>query len=337
MKTREARFVKPLRPARSQAERQPELTVIIPVHNEEDNVVALCARLAGVIDGLGMTREVIFIDDGSTDRSLPLLHDIAETDPGIRILSFSRNFGHQAAISAGLDHASGRAVVIMDGDLQHPPEVLPALIEKWREGYDVVYTTRTYSSGANAFKRITSRLFYRLISRLAGFRMPDGAADFRLLDRKVVDVLKGLKERTRFMRGLSVWAGFRQTGIDYAASERNGGQSKYSLRRMVLLALDGVTSFSVFPLRMAVYLGFLISFVCLLYLVYVLYVRFVSGTAIPGWASTIIAVLFIGSVQLITVGILGEYIGRIYEELKGRPTYIVREKVGFEDREHDTH
>jgi len=335
MKTSEIRFMKPLRPIEGRAEKPPDLSIVIPVHNEEENVAVLCARLAGVVGALGVTSEVIFIDDGSTDGTLALLCEAAETSPAVRVLSFSRNFGHQAAISAGLDHAAGRAVVIMDGDLQHPPEVLPTLIEKWREGYDVVFTTRTYPSRVNVFKRITSRLFYRLISRLAGFRLPDGAADFRLLDRKVVDVLKGLKERTRFMRGLSVWAGFRQIGIDYTASERNGGQSKYSLRRMVLLALDGITSFSVFPLRMSVYLGFGISFVCLLYLVYVLYVRIVSGDAIPGWASTIIAVLFIGSVQLITVGILGEYIGRIYEELKGRPTYIVRETFGFGGRDHD--
>ena len=305
------------------------ISVVIPLYNEEEVVGETYKRTSSVLDSIKTPCEIIFVDDASADRTLEVLSGIAAMDKRVRVISFSRNFGHQAALTAGLDHARGDAVITMDGDLQHPPELIPELLGKWREGFEVVYTIREYDEGEGFFKKATSSFFYSIINSLAQIRIPANAADFRLYDRKVVEGLKSLRERNRFLRGLSAWVGFRQTGVNYRAARRLAGTSKYSVRKMIRFAIDGITSFSIFPLKLSIYLGFVVSLLSFLYLIYVLYVRLIAGRGVPGWASTTIAMLFLGGVQLIAIGILGEYIGRIYEEIKARPPYIVTRKIGF--------
>lgn len=305
------------------------MSVVVPAYNEEGNVAELHRRLAAVLDGLGLSYEIILVDDGSTDGSFVRMSALAAGDSRVKVISFSRNFGHMTALWAGLDHAVGQAVITLDADLQHPPELIPTLIEKWRQGAEIVGTIREETVGAGLLKEGASRFFYWLLRRIAKINLPRGAADYRLLDRKVVQTLAGMRERSRFLRGLIGWVGYRQTYVPYRADARFSGQTKYSLSRMAGFAVDGITSFSAFPLRLATYLGLAIALLSFVYALYALYVRLFTDHAMVGWASVLIAVLFIGGVQLVSLGVIGEYLSRVYDEAKQRPPYVVREKIGF--------
>ena len=308
----------------------PTISIVLPVFNEEQSLTALHERLSRVMRQLGETYELIFINDGSRDGSLELLKKLGEEDPALKVVSLSRNFGHQIAITCGLDYACGRAVVIMDADLQDPPELIPELIEKWREGYDVVYAVRERRRGETVFKRVTAALFYRLIRRLAHVEIPADTGDFRLLSRRAVEALKSSKERNRFIRGLVSWIGYRQTGVRFTREARASGKTKYRFRKMLKFSIDGIIGFSFFPLQVATYFGFLISGLSFLYIAYAVILKLLTDRPLIGWTSVIVAILFVGGVQLITVGVIGEYIGRIYEEVKQRPLYLVDEALGFE-------
>ena len=311
---------------------RPELSVVIPVFNEEDNLRELYSRLSAVLPAAGGSYEIIFVDDGSHDASLPLLRSFANADPRVRAVELARNFGHQIAISAGLDHARGDAIVVMDTDLQDPPEVVPRLVEQWRAGYQMVYAQRAERAGETWFKKATASAFYRLIAKITNIQIPVDTGEFRLMDRKVVDAIIQMREYNRFMRGLSVWVGYRQTGISYERDARKAGETKFSLSKMVRLALDGITSFSYLPLQLATYFGFIVALISLIFLLAVIVMRLANPSNPPfyGQASTLVSVLFIGSIQLIFLGIIGEYLGRIYDEVKRRPLYIVAEELGFE-------
>jgi polyisoprenyl-phosphate glycosyltransferase len=306
-----------------------KLSIIIPIYNEEENLPELYRRLKAVAGGTEYAWETIFVNDGSRDRSLEILKDLAKTESTVKIISFSRNFGHQAAISAGIDHAGGDAVVVMDGDLQDPPELIPDLSAKWREGFEVVYAQRETREKESRLKILFAFCFYRLIKRITKIDIPVDAGDFRLLDRRVADALKRLPEKQRFLRGLVAWTGFRQVGVKFKRPERFAGEPKYSFRKSLDLALVGITSFSFVPLRLATYLGFLIAGLSFVYALYIIYLKFYTDQVIQGWTSLMVAVLFLGGIQLITLGILGEYVGRISEELKQRPSYIIKEKINF--------
>jgi glycosyltransferase involved in cell wall biosynthesis len=280
------------------------------------------------MDSLKEPWEFLLVDDGSTDGSTQMIRDLAEKDARVKPVIFSRNFGHQIAVTAGLDYSQGDAVVIIDADLQDPPEVILDLIAKWREGFQVVYAVRTEREGETWFKRTTASAFYRLIFRITDIKIPLDTGDFRLMDRKVVDALKQMGERHRFLRGMSSWVGFRQVGVPYKRAARFSGETKYPFRKMVKLALNAITSFSYFPLQLAMYVGFIAAGIAIVAIPFVLVARFAGHSAFLGQASTLMAVLFLGGVQLICIGILGEYIGRIYDEVKGRPLYIVSEAPG---------
>ncbi len=304
----------------------PVYSIIAPIFNESGNIRELYRRLSEVMDSTGEDWEMIMVDDGSTDDSAELIRHYAEKDPRVRPVIFARNFGHQIAVTAGLDYSRGKAVVIIDSDLQDPPEVILDLIEKWKEGYQVVYAVRSEREGESWFKLFTASLFYRLISIITDVNIPLDAGDFRLLDRQVVDVLNQMREKHRFLRGMSSWVGFHQTGVPYRRAARQVGETKYPFRKMFRLAINAVTSFSYFPLQLATYIGFIAAGLSILAIPVVIAIR-LWGTETPllGQATTLIAVLFLGGVQLISLGILGEYIGRLYDEAKGRPLYIVVE------------
>jgi len=304
----------------------PEISVIAPVFNEVQSLPEFYRRVRQVLDGLGVRWELLLVDDGSTDGSTDLIRQLAREDARVRALIFARNFGHQLAVTAGLDHCRGRAAIIIDSDLQDPPEVMADLIARWREGYEVVYAVRAEREGESWFKLFTASLFYRLIYRITDVKIPLDSGDFRLLDRQVVDVLKTMRERHRFLRGMSVWVGFRQTGVPYRRAARFAGQTKYPLRKMLKFAFDAITSFSYLPLQLATYLGFAAALLSILAIPVVIILRQSGMQAFLGQATTLIAVLFLGGVQLISLGILGEYIGRLYDEAKGRPLYILREE-----------
>lgn len=309
----------------------PTYSIVIPIWNEAETIPELHRRLVALMDSLDGPVEVIFVDDGSRrDNSLALLHALHRQDPRFKVLHFSRNFGHQIAITAGLDYAQGDAVIIMDGDLQDPPEAIPKLIAKWKEGYEVVYAVREKRLGETWFKTATAWFFYRLITRLTNVDIPLDTGDFRLMDRQVVEVMRGMREQHRFMRGLSAWIGFRQTGVPYVREARFAGETHYPIQKMVKLTINAITSFSYFPLQLATYLGFALALVSLVLILMVILLRLSGAQAFVGQASTLIAVLFLGGVQLLSLGILGEYIGRIHEEVKGRPLYIVADAWGFE-------
>jgi dolichol-phosphate mannosyltransferase len=269
--------------------------------------------------------ELIMIDDGSQDGSTDLIRNLRSKDPRVRPVIFARNFGHQIAVTAGMDYSRGEAIVIIDADLQDPPELILEMIEKWREGYEVVYAVRSKREGETWFKEFTASLFYRLIYRITDVDIPLDTGDFRLLDRKVVDVMGKMHERHRFLRGMSVWVGFKQTGVKYERAARLTGQTKYPFRKMLKFAMDAITSFSYFPLQLSMYLGFLAAGIAILAIPVVIVLRASGSQAFFGQATTLISVLFLGGVQLISLGILGEYIGRIYDEVKGRPLYVVSE------------
>ncbi len=304
-------------------------SVIIPVFNEEAILGELHRRLTAVMSSLGEAYELLFINDGSRDGSLAGMRALAGIDPQVRVLDFARNFGHQIAITAGMDHARGQAVVIIDADLQDPPEVIPELVARWRDGYQVVYAVRAKREGETFFKRATASLFYRLIRRITNVDIPVDTGDFRLMDRQVVDALGTIREKHRFVRGLVSWVGFRQIGVPYVRHERLAGETKYPLKKMLKFAFDGITSFSFLPLQMATYLGFAVSGVSFLVICWVLFQKLSGRQPLePGWASVMTAVLFLGGVQLITIGLIGEYVGRIYDEVKERPLYILKEEIG---------
>jgi dolichol-phosphate mannosyltransferase len=300
-------------------------SIVAPIYNELNNLSELYRRVADVMDAAGEPWELLLVDDGSTDGSTAKIRELAAQDHRVRPVIFARNFGHQIAITAGWDYARGDAIVIIDADLQDPPEAILDLIKKWKEGYEVVYAVRAERAGETWFKRITSALFYRIIYRITDVKIPIDTGDFRLMDRKVVDVLKQMRERHRFPRGMSAWVGFRQIGVEYKRAARFSGETKYPFRKMLLLALNAITSFSYFPLQVATFFGFFSAALAILAIPVVVYLRMTGSQAFFGQATTLIAVLFLGGVQLISLGILGEYIGRLYDEAKGRPLYIVRE------------
>ncbi|WP_082967309.1 glycosyltransferase family 2 protein [Paenibacillus oryzae] len=305
-------------------------SVIVPMYNEELVIEHTYERLKETMDEAGEPYELIFVNDGSKDRTVELVNLIAECDPNVRLVDFSRNFGHQIAISAGMDYAKGDAVVVIDADLQDPPSVILAMIEKWKEGYEVVYGRRLKRKGETLFKKLTAKAFYRLLRSMTNVDIPLDTGDFRLIDRKVCDVLRGLKEKNRFVRGLISWIGFRQTSVEYVREERFAGETKYPLKKMISFALDGITSFSYKPLKIATYLGFLLSLSSFVYLLIVLYQGFFTDTTTPGWATIVVLNLLFNGIILILLGVIGEYIGRIYDESKDRPLYIVREAKGFQ-------
>jgi polyisoprenyl-phosphate glycosyltransferase len=304
----------------------PTLSIIAPVFNEAETLPVLFPRIQEVMESSGESWELVIIDDGSTDGSTDIIRDLAQNDSRVRPVIFSRNFGHQIAVTAGWDYCRGKAAVVIDADLQDPPEVILDMIQKWREGYEVVYAIRTEREGESWFKLFTASLFYRLIYRITDVSIPLDAGDFRLLDRKVVNVLKQMREKHRFPRAMSVWVGFRQIGVPYRRAARFAGETKYPFRKMFRLALNAITGFSFFPLQLASYMGFVSASLAILAIPIVIGLRLLSPEEpLLGQATTLIAVLFLGGVQLISLGILGEYIGRIYDEAKGRPLYIVHE------------
>ncbi len=312
--------------------RPPVLSVVIPVYNEALNLPLLFKRLQTTLEALDDTWELIFVDDGSVDTGVEFLRELASTDARITLVELSRNFGHQIAISAGLEYARGEGVIIMDADLQDPPEVLPQFIDKWREGYDVVYAVRQKRK-ERFFKRAAYAVFYRLLKQLATIDIPLDAGDFCLMDRRVVDLLLSMPERNRFVRGIRSWIGLKQIGVLYERQARNAGKSKYDFRRLLYLALDGLVSFSFVPLRMITVLGFGISGVSLGLAVFYTLKRLLVGLSPPGFASLMVANFFFAGVQLITLGVIGEYVGRIFIEVKQRPLYVVRWVIGREGEE----
>lgn len=308
------------------------LSIVVPCYNEEEVISETLKRLRGFADTLQeLDVELIFIDDGSHDRTRELLKKYSDEDRRIKVICFARNFGHQIAVTAGIDAAIGDAVVLIDADLQDPPEVIQQMIEKWMEGYDVVYGTRTERPGESAFKLTTARGFYRLLNRLADVPIPLDTGDFRLMGRAVVDSLRAMPERDRFIRGMVSWVGFKQIALPYKRAERFAGESKYPLRKMFRFATDGILSFSTKPLQLSVGLGMVSAALALIGITYALFLRMFTDMWVEGWTALMIAVLFIGGVQLICIGILGEYIGRIYNEIKNRPLYVVQEYVGFQE------
>jgi polyisoprenyl-phosphate glycosyltransferase len=305
----------------------PTYSVIAPIFNEYANIPVLYERICEVMDSTGEQWELILVDDGSTDGSTDLIRGLANQDERVRPVIFARNFGHQIAVTAGWDYSRGQAVVVIDADLQDPPEVILDMIEKWREGYEVIYAVRTEREGENWFKLFTASLFYRLIYRITDVEIPLDTGDFRLLDRKVVNVLNQMRERHRFPRGMSAWVGFRQIGVPYRRAARLSGETKYPFKKMFRLAINAITGFSYFPLQVATYMGFVSAGMSILAIPIVIGLRlWGSEEPLLGQATTLIAVLLLGGVQLISLGILGEYIGRLYDEAKGRPLYIVREE-----------
>jgi len=300
-------------------------SIVAPIYNEGENIPELHRRVKDVMDSTNEPWELILVDDGSTDGSTEIIRELAKEDRHIRPIIFARNFGHQIAITAGWDYARGDAVVIIDADLQDPPELILEMAKKWKEGNDVVFAVRTEREGESWFKLWTASLFYRLIYRITDVKIPLDAGDFRLMDRKVVDVLKQMRERHRFPRGMSAWVGFKQVGVEYKRAARVAGETKYPFRKMFRLAINAVTSFSYFPLQVATFFGFASAGIAIIAILPVAYLRITGSQAFFGQATTLIAVLFLGGVQLISLGILGEYIGRLYDEAKGRPLYIVRE------------
>lgn len=302
----------------------PELSVVIPVLNEQENIEPLLRRLAAVLDPLAPEYEILIVDDGSSDRTAAVAEESAQRDMRIRVLRLSRNFGHQAALFAGLEHARGRAVITMDGDLQHPPETVRELVRLWREGGEIIQAIRRTPMDESAAKRIASNAFYRVLTRLSRTRITPGAADFRLMSRDAVDAFLRCRERCRFNRGLVQWIGFDCREVVYDAAPRNAGRSKYSLRRMLHLAGDAVFSFSAWPLRLAGLAGVAVSGAATVYLVYVVVIAAFTQRAVAGWSSILATLLILGGLQLIVLWILGEYVGRLYEEAKQRPIYIIR-------------
>lgn len=304
-----------------------KISFVVPVFNEEENIHEFHRRLTQVMAPVPYDYEILFIDDGSRDRTSLLIRELAEKDPHVQGYVFARNFGHQMALTCGLDQSTGDAVISMDGDLQHPPEMVPDLLKKWEEGYEIVQTVRKSTEDATWFKSITSRLYYKLINSMSEVRITPGGSDFRLMDRKAVDALNRFRERARFIRGMVNNLGFRYTTLEFVAPPRFAGHSKFSLRKMLRFALDGITAFSRVPLRLALYVGCIAGLGSILLIGHVIYVKYIVQDAVPGWTTLAAAEFFLGGVELIGIGIVGEYVGRIFDEVKQRPLYIIREHI----------
>ena len=307
--------------------KQPVYSVVIPVYNEQEVLSEAYSRLTDVMTGMGDPYELIFINDGSKDDTARIIAEFCNDDPCVRLINFSRNFGHMSAISAGMENARGEAIFIIDADLQDPPEVFPQMAAKWKEGYHVVYGKRVRRKGESIFKRLSAMIFYRFIRRMTSVDMPSDTGEFRLIDRKVCDAVNKLPEKHRYIRGLVSWVGFKQTPVEYTREKRFAGVTKYPLRKMISFAFDAITSFSYKPLKLATILGFLISILSFLYILYITYQRFFTDQTITGWTSTMAVILFTQGIVLMIIGLMGEYIGRIYTELKNRPNYIIQEIV----------
>ena len=308
---------------------RPVISLVLPIYNEAEVIPELHRRLLAFLEQIKVKAEVIFVNDGSKDESFELLRGLAASESRYRVVSFARNFGHQTAITAGVDYASGEAVVVMDADLQDPPEVVLAMIEKWRQGFDVVYARRGKREGETWFKLLTARLFYRVFAAMIPITVPLDTGDFRLMSRRVIVALRELKETHRFVRGMVAWVGFKSTDVVYDRPERFAGKTKYPLRKMIRFALDGITSFSVLPLRFSTYLGMVMIVVSFGVAIWALLAKLVFQRTVPGWTATVIIIVMFASVQLLMTGILGEYVGRIYEEVKRRPLYVVGETVNL--------
>src|SRR2546421_7892010 len=302
------------------------LSVVAPVYNEEGTIEEFCGRVRAALEGLNF--ELVLVDDGSTDSSATILERLAESDPRVRLVYLSRNFGHQTALTAGLDHARGDAVVMLDADLQDPPELIPRMLDHWRAGCDVVYAVREEREGESRFKLATARWFYKLFDKLAQVNLEHNSGDFRLLDRRPLDALLSMRERNRFLRGMTVWVGYTQAAVPYHRDPRYAGETKYTLSKMLRFSLDAISSFSHRPLQLATLLGFLISTLAFVAIPVVILLR-ILGSYLPGFGSITIAVLLLGGIQLIAIGIIGEYVGRIYDEVKGRPLYLVRSRINL--------
>lgn len=313
----------------SSGQHKPIISVVAPVYDEEVLLPEFYRRAVSALEPLGVPFEIVLVNDGSHDQSGAIMDELHAQDPRVKVVHFSRNFGHQIAITAGTDHAQGQCVAVIDSDLQDPPEVIVEMYHKWREGYQVIYGVRSEREGETAFKRATASMFYRLIRRITNINLPLDTGDFRLMDRRVVDAMKKMREHHRFMRGLSVWVGFKQTGVSYRRDARKAGVTKYPLRKMLRFALDAITSFSYLPLQLATYSGFAIAGLSVVAILIAIVLR-LTGNAIAGQATTLVSVLFLGGIQLIFLGIIGEYLGRIYDEVKRRPLYIVAERHGLE-------
>lgn len=312
-------------------EQIPQYSLIIPIYNEEENIPELYRRVSVLMDRLDDSVELILINDGSHDRSLFMIRELHQKDPRVCYLSLARNFGHQVAVTAGLNFARGQAIIILDADLQDPPELIPKMLAKWQQGYQVVYAQRIKRSKESWFKRFTAYVFYRVLRRLADVDIPADTGDFCLMDRQIVDILNAMPERSRYIRGLRAWIGFRQTAVKFERDPRFAGKVKYTFRKSLSLALNSLIAFSRVPLRLSIYLGLFSAFLSACMALLVLYWRlYQPNSPLTGLATILIAVFFLGSVQLISIGILGEYIGRIYEEVKGRPIYTLAEVAGFE-------
>ncbi len=309
----------------------PVYSIIVPVYNEEETLGELSQSLLTLLDELNDSAEVIMIDDGSTDRSYSMMLEFHRQDPRFKIIHFSRNFGHQIAITAGMDMSGGDAVIIMDADLQDPPGVVLEMVKKWREGYDIVYGKREYRAKETFFKLGTAMLFYRLMNKLSNIDIPVNVGDFRLVDRKAVEVMRSMKESHRFVRGMFSWMGFKQIAVPYRREGRFAGKTKYSLVKMFALAVDGIISFSSAPLRMVLNLGLLVSLVSMIAGIVIIVLKLTGGYTVTGWTSLIVSIFFLGGLQLFVMGIIGEYLGRVFVEVKRRPLYVVRELHGIED------
>jgi glycosyltransferase involved in cell wall biosynthesis len=312
----------------------PLLSVVVPVKNEEDGIFAFVERVGAILESIAQDEgwEILFVDDGSSDATLAAIVAANQRDPRIRALSLSRNFGKEAALSAGIDHARGNAVIPMDVDMQDPPEVLPEMVERWRDGYEMVFGVRRCRDSDGWAKRVTAGLYYRAHNAVSKDKIPENAGDFRLMDRKVVDVIRALPERNRFMKGLFAWAGFRQAAVEYDRAERETGSTKYNYWKLWTLALDGITSASTVPLRIWSYVGALVALFAIAFAAWLAVDTMIFGNPVPGYASLMVSVTFLGGIQLISLGVLGEYVGRILTETKQRPLYVVRDTVGIESQ-----
>lgn len=306
------------------------VSIVVPVFNEQDNVEYFYSEVLKYVEPLEWEFELLFIDDGSTDATPLILDRLAQADGRVRAYVLARNFGHQIALSCGLDHAAGDAVITMDGDMQHPPEMIPMLLEHWQEGYEVVQTIRVHTEGVSRFKGWTSSLFYKIINAMSNIKIHEGGSDFRLLDQKVVKSFRRFRERARFIRGMISDIGYKQLQVEFVAPKRFAGKSKFSLKKMMNFALDGITAYSKMPLRLAFYLGLLFGLGTLVLTGHVLYIKLFTEEAVPGWATTAVSILLLGGFQLVGIGIIGEYVGRIFEEVKQRPLYWVRKEISQE-------
>jgi polyisoprenyl-phosphate glycosyltransferase len=306
------------------------ISVVVPAYNEELVINETHKRLKDALSSIAADYEIIYVNDGSRDKTIEILKEIGAKDSHVRILNFSRNFGHQVAVTAGIQHATGDAVVLIDADLQDPPELIKEFVRKWQEGYDVVYAIRKSRAGETWFKKITAAIYYRTLRKLIDIEIPLDTGDFRLMSRKVVDSLNAMPERHRFIRGLVSWVGFKQIGVEYERQERFAGETKYPLKKMIKFALDGITAFSYKPLQLASWLGVYAALIGFVGILAIIALKFLTAVTVQGWSSLMVVVLFIGGVQLGILGIMGEYLGRIYDEVRGRPLYLLQERIGFD-------